>query len=139
MKTNFPRKYQLNFMERLSNMNPKENNSMYIYGVKFPKRLFVGGLPEKVTAADLANFFERFGTVIEAKIVLNNKGNSKGYGFVTFYSPEDVGNVMKSGQIYMHGNRLNLGPAVRKQKPDVEGEAIVLVTDREKRQQHRNS
>ena len=37
------------------------------------------------------------------------------YGFVTFSSSEDVQSVFNHGPIYFHGNRLNIGPAVRKQ------------------------
>jgi len=110
-----------------------ECNSMYIYGVKFPKRVFVGGFPDDVTAKDLADFFEQFGVVIEAKIVLKPCGKSKGYGFVTFSSSEDVQSVFNHGPIYFNGNRLNIGPAVRKQKPDTDGEAIMLIPDFEKR------
>jgi RNA-binding proteins (RRM domain) len=63
---------------------PFQDNSIYIYGVKFPNRLFVGGLADTVTAKDLADFFEQYGVVIEAKIVLTPKGVPKGYVYNYF-------------------------------------------------------
>lgn len=37
------------------------------------------------------------------------------YGFVTFSVPEEAENVLKQQQLYYQGQKLNLGPAVRKQ------------------------
>ncbi|XP_057313523.1 protein boule-like [Hydractinia symbiolongicarpus] len=91
------------------------DHSIYIYGMKFPNRLFVGGLSKFAEAKELADFFEFFGTVIDAKIIMNKHGASKGYGFVTFSGKTDVENVIKQGQLFFQGKKLNIGPAVRKQ------------------------
>ncbi|XP_057302601.1 deleted in azoospermia protein 4-like [Hydractinia symbiolongicarpus] len=94
--------------------------------MKFPKRLFVGGLAKNITAKELAQYFQRYGTVVEAKIILNKFGASKGYGFVSFAGQCDVSNVLKHGQLFLNGQKLNLGPAVRKQVPDVQGEPVLI-------------
>lgn len=103
------------------------DHSIYIYGMKFPNRLFVGGLSKFAEAKELADFFEFFGTVIDAKIIMNKQGASKGYGFVTFSGKTDVENVIKQGQLFFQGKKLNIGPAVRKQTPDAPGETVVVV------------
>ncbi|MCB9557909.1 MAG: RNA-binding protein [Deltaproteobacteria bacterium] len=49
------------------------------------KKLFVGGLAWATTEAGLRDAFERFGEVVEAKVVLDrDTGRSRGFGFVTF-------------------------------------------------------
>ena len=52
------------------------DHSIYIYGMKFPNRIFVGGLPKNTDAKELATFFERFGVVTEAKIILDRNTRS---------------------------------------------------------------
>ena len=37
------------------------DHSIYIYGMKFPNRIFVGDLPKAIDANKLATFFEPFG------------------------------------------------------------------------------
>lgn len=47
------------------------------------KKLFVGNIPFEVNDADLATVLAVAGTVLSAKVIVNNKtGRSKGYGFV---------------------------------------------------------
>jgi heterogeneous nuclear ribonucleoprotein G len=48
-------------------------------------KLFVGGLSWNTTDEGLQQAFERFGRVLEAKVMLDcQTGHSRGYGFVTF-------------------------------------------------------
>ena len=49
------------------------------------KKLFIGGLSWGTTDASLHSAFERFGEIVEAKVVVDrDTGRSKGFGFVTF-------------------------------------------------------
>ncbi len=49
------------------------------------KKLFVGGLSWDTTDEGLREAFERYGTILEAKVMLDREtGRSRGYGFVTF-------------------------------------------------------
>lgn len=52
-------------------------------------KLFVGSLPWSITSDSLKALFAEFGEVTEA-IIINDRetGRSKGFGFVTFASPE---------------------------------------------------
>ena len=49
------------------------------------KKLFVGGLNWKTTDDGLRDAFERFGTITEAKVIMDREtGRSRGFGFITF-------------------------------------------------------
>ncbi|XP_057309338.1 protein boule-like [Hydractinia symbiolongicarpus] len=85
-----------------------------IYGTHYPNRIFVGHLPGKASATDLADFFRSFGTVLEGKVVLDSFGRSRRFGFVTFATHEDVQNVLSQGSIFFKGKKINVGPAVKK-------------------------
>ena len=50
----------------------------------------VGSLLTRTTAKDLADIFAEYGIVMEAKVLLDNKGKTKRYGFVMFASAEPV-------------------------------------------------
>ncbi|XP_065650882.1 protein boule-like isoform X3 [Hydra vulgaris] len=84
------------------------------YGTHYPNRIFVGHLPGKASAGDLANFFCSYGTVLEGKIVLDSFGRSRRFGFVTFASHDDVENVLSKNDLYLKGKKINIGPAVKK-------------------------
>ena len=49
------------------------------------KKLFVGGLAWATTDDGLRQAFERFGSVAEAKVIMDREtGRSRGFGFVSF-------------------------------------------------------
>jgi len=49
------------------------------------KKLFVGGLDWNTNDQSLAQAFSEFGTVSEAKVIMDREtGRSRGFGFVTF-------------------------------------------------------
>ena len=49
------------------------------------KKLFVGGLDWNTSDASLANAFAQYGSVSEAKVIMDREtGRSRGFGFVTF-------------------------------------------------------
>ena len=48
-------------------------------------KLFIGGLSWDTTDASLAQAFESFGKVVDAKVITDREsGRSRGFGFVTF-------------------------------------------------------
>lgn len=60
------------------------------------KKLFVGGLSWDTSDASLNAAFERFGPVIEAKVITDrDTGRSRGFGFVTFEAPADADTAME--------------------------------------------
>ncbi|GAM28527.1 hypothetical protein SAMD00019534_117030 [Acytostelium subglobosum LB1] len=51
--------------------------------------VFVKYLPNEYGDYELFNLFSQFGKVMSAKVMVDAKGNSYGYGFVRFSSPEE--------------------------------------------------
>ncbi len=73
------------------------------------KKLFVGGLSWDTSDASLSAAFERFGPVVEAKVITDrDTGRSRGFGFVTFEAPADADTAMQA----MDGTELD-GRTVR--------------------------
>merc|ERR1711935_541361 len=69
------------------------------YGTIIQSRIFVGGIDFKTTEDDLREFFSK-------------------YGFVTYETQDSVDNALKdSDSLNLHGKKLNIGRAVRKQQP----------------------
>ncbi|XP_007470682.1 PREDICTED: deleted in azoospermia-like isoform X2 [Lipotes vexillifer] len=79
-----------------------------------PNTVFVGGIDVRMDETEIKNFFAKYGSVKEVKIITDRAGVSKGYGFVSFYNDVDVQKIVES-QINFHGKKLKLGPAIRKQ------------------------
>ncbi|CAO3647160.1 unnamed protein product [Cunninghamella blakesleeana] len=46
--------------------------------------LYIKGLPMTTTSTDLFNIFKPYGRIISAKVMENEKGKSKGFGFVSY-------------------------------------------------------
>lgn len=55
------------------------------------KKLYVGGLPYKITDADLKAHFEAAGAVASAVVIMDKMtGRSKGFGFVEMANDDDA-------------------------------------------------
>ncbi|KAL4824567.1 hypothetical protein H8958_000654, partial [Nasalis larvatus] len=79
-----------------------------------PNTVFVGGIDDRMDEAEIKSFFGRYGSVKEVKIITDQTGVSKGYGFVSFFNDVDVQKIVES-QVHIQGKKLKLGPAIRKQ------------------------
>ena len=52
-------------------------------------KIFVGGLTQECTEQHLADYFSAFGSVLSCEVKRDyNNGRSRGFGFVTFHSPQ---------------------------------------------------
>lgn len=61
-----------------------------------PSRLFVGGLSQEMTSADLRTLFETYGPVDDAIVVTDRDlGESRGFGFVTMADRRDATAVIE--------------------------------------------
>ncbi len=63
-------------------------------------KIFVGGLPSSVTSEGLISHFSAYGEVVDATI-MNDKitGRPRGFGFVTFRTPEAVDALMQEQHV----------------------------------------
>ncbi|XP_065206461.1 GATA zinc finger domain-containing protein 14-like isoform X2 [Planococcus citri] len=84
-------------------------------GVIVPNRVFVGGICPSATENDLLSLFGKYGTVKAVKIISDQNGASKGYGFVTYEKSDDVTRLQNDAKSLMFNDRrLNIAPAVMK-------------------------
>lgn len=59
-------------------------------------KLFVGNLPYSVSDEDLKSIFEKFGTVVSARVIMDrDTGRSKGFGFVEMGSADEAKTAME--------------------------------------------
>merc|ERR1719159_2008495 len=49
-----------------------------------PRKIFVGGLAHKTTTQHLRDYFQRFGSIVDAVVLRWPDGRSRGFGYVTF-------------------------------------------------------
>ena len=86
--------FKTTFATGHSNANPILNgggpSGSIKYGTLIPNRVFVGGISNTTTEADLHKLFSEYGNVRATKIISDRGGASKGYGFVTFETEEEA-------------------------------------------------
>jgi RNA recognition motif-containing protein len=84
-------------------------------------RLFVGDLAGEVTDDTLFKAFSKYGTLVKARVVRDKKTNlSRGYGFVSFSTPDDFLKSWKemNGK-YIGSHPIKLRKATTELKPKV--------------------
>jgi len=71
-------------------------------------KIFIGGLGPNTTEYTLAMHFSGYGQILESKIVTDkNTGKSKGYGFVTFASPNAASLAVANPTPFIDGKTCN--------------------------------
>ncbi|XP_074658640.1 uncharacterized protein LOC141911550, partial [Tubulanus polymorphus] len=87
------------------------------FGTLIPNRIFVGGIAANTNETELKNFFASYGKVKDSKIISDRAGVSKGYGFITFETPEDAEKIIEkeANNLVFKDRKLNIGKAIRKQ------------------------
>lgn len=60
-------------------------------------KLFVAGLPYDLDDAELLEIFEKFGTVVTARVAMDKEtGKSKGFGFVDMQNAEEARDAIEN-------------------------------------------
>ncbi|KAH8400589.1 hypothetical protein KR222_007544, partial [Zaprionus bogoriensis] len=86
-----------------------------IYGTMIPNRIFVGGISHDTTESDLMVVFSAYGRVRSTKIIVDQDGLNKGYGFVTFETEGEAQRLQTIGRcVILRNRRLNIAPAFKK-------------------------
>lgn len=70
--------------------------------------MYVKNIDGDVTDNELRELFSQCGNITSAKLMLDEKGVSKGFGFVCFSTPEEANKAVnsfhgKSEYIFLHG------------------------------------
>ncbi|TRY74152.1 hypothetical protein DNTS_004222 [Danionella cerebrum] len=84
-------------------------------GKMTPNTLFVGGIDMKVDENEIREFFAKYGSVKEVKIITYRGGICKGYGFIYFSEDVDIQTIVDQ-PISFKGKKLKLGPAIMKER-----------------------
>ena len=81
------------------------------------KTVYVGGLHPKVTKDELISFFRlQYKSVYNARIILDENGMSRGFGFVVFKSEEDYYRCLKEmNGVYFYGNFIKVNEQIKKE------------------------
>jgi polyadenylate-binding protein len=77
--------------------------------------VFVKNLDETTDDAKLKEHFGQFGTVVSAKVMRDDKGLSRGFGFVCFNTPEEAHKAINEPHKVLHGKPLYVALAQRKE------------------------
>ncbi|XAR53912.1 hypothetical protein NMG60_11028852 [Bertholletia excelsa] len=71
-------------------------------------KIFVGGLAWETQRDTMKRYFEQFGEIQEAVVIMDkNTGRSKGYGFVTFKDPDAATRACQNPSPMIDGRRAN--------------------------------
>ncbi|XP_020615145.1 protein boule-like [Orbicella faveolata] len=85
------------------------------HGIQVLNRVFVRGIPNKMTELQLEILFGGMGYVQNVRIVEDVKtGANKGYGFVTFRTAEEARKVQEMGLVRWNDNVLQVDVAVKR-------------------------
>ena len=70
-------------------------------------QIYVGNLPYRVDENDLQDYFSRFGTIQNIRIVRNFRtGRSKGYAFVTYANTKQATDALVAHGIELYGRSM---------------------------------
>ncbi|CCE66289.1 hypothetical protein TPHA_0P01310 [Tetrapisispora phaffii CBS 4417] len=88
-------------------------------------KMFIGGLNWETTEDTLRDYFNKYGSVVELKIMKdNNTGRSRGFGFLTFENASSVDEVVKTQHI-LDGKVIDPKRAIPREEQDKTGKIFV--------------
>ncbi|KAA3670534.1 heterogeneous nuclear ribonucleoprotein A1/A3 [Paragonimus westermani] len=78
-------------------------------------KIFVGGIRRNIRDDDLFEYFSKFGSIVEAVIMMDKETNqSRGFGFVTFSDTDSVDRVVSDNPHNLGGYPIDVKKAVAK-------------------------
>ena len=76
---------------------PKETGNENVNTSFRTKKVFVGGLPNDITAKSFKEFFEHFGELEDSILMIDrDTGKPRGFGFITFVDENSNEKVLES-------------------------------------------
>ena len=87
------------------------------------KKLFIGGLPYKVTSQDLEKLFSQVGKVISADVIEDRMTNrSKGFGFIEMESEQEAQEAIRRFNGYdLEGRQIIVNEAKPREETNNKG------------------
>lgn len=78
-------------------------------------KIYVGNLSYKVTEPQLKEYFEQFGEITDVKLITDyNTGQSKGFGFITYSSTDEMEKALEKNGEELEGRKLFVNKAREK-------------------------
>ncbi|CAH6720282.1 nuclear polyadenylated RNA-binding protein 4 [[Candida] jaroonii] len=72
-------------------------------------KIFVGGIDPLVNERDFNEFFSQFGHIVDCQLMIDkDTGRSRGFGFITYDSPEAVDKVCVNKYLSMNGKPMEV-------------------------------
>ena len=72
-------------------------------------KIFIGGIDPMVTENEFNDFFSKFGTIIDCQLMIDkDTGRSRGFGFITFDSPDAVDRVCVNKYLTLKGKAMEV-------------------------------
>ncbi|KAM3183289.1 hypothetical protein ACTXT7_010638 [Hymenolepis weldensis] len=93
--------------------------------------LYVKNLDDTIDDARLKETFSKCGNITSAKVILDQSGISKGFGFVCFSTPEEANEAIKLNGTFMGSKPLYVGFAQR-----LEERRATLLAENQQKQQY---
>ncbi len=76
------------------------------------KKIYVGNISFDTTEDDLKNEFSEYGDIEDVKIIIDHQTNrSKGFGFITFSTPEAMEASLAKNGAEVQGRKLRVNQA----------------------------
>lgn len=99
-----------------------------LFGDTTYTKVFVGGLAWETRSDSLRRYFEQFGEIAEAVVIMDMRtGRSKGYGFVTFRDPSAASMACANPNPNIDGRRTNCNLASFRRPPPFPLNGIVFI------------
>lgn len=72
-------------------------------------KIFIGGIDPMVSENEFNDFFSKFGTIIDCQLMIDkDTGRSRGFGFITFDSPDAVDRVCVNKFLTLKGKAMEV-------------------------------
>lgn len=86
--------------------------------ISHPGNVYIRGIHDAVEDLELFEIFEPYGEILSCKIIRDNYGKSKGYGFINFSNGISATNAIKgiNGKSYANGSKLYLNRHISKKE-----------------------
>lgn len=85
-------------------------------------KIHLKGLHPDTTSKDLEEHFSQYGELRQAYVVFDAENNSKGFGFIQYYKPEIVSQVIEMSHT-LQGKKIKCGQFIPKERPATQTES----------------